>query len=145
MSAYVVSKETIDVIVTYAMKWEMNHVIVMDRENSKFDAPVLSVVEMTPDELGQWLWKANLESVVARYGDIDDLPGSTYDFEYEFNGHQIDHTNDAAAMAKIIHHYCYQSCETPTWYLSDQRMFCNELLSTAFRDLEGYEEAPWGI
>lgn len=124
MSAYLVSKETIDAIVTF---WKFGG---YERHTDK---------EAT--QTGQMLWEENARSVNARYRENDPTPHYQYKEKLVHNGKRLAPVD----IIKLVECWQYQTCETdnyretPAWRLSEH------ILSEAIRQLPGYEEAPWGL
>ncbi len=117
MSAFLVSKRLIDLLVTAVGVGRG------DRAAST--------------QLGQRLWEENQKSLGARYHDNDPLP------PYEFT--PFEGSIDPVVVLKQIDCYEYQSCEHDGWISSKAREFCTELRDTMIGQLPGYDEAPWGI
>ena len=127
MSAWIVSKPTIDVIVQ-ALVTE-------------------SIVEMQTATLcGQNLWQVNHDSVNYRYREHTECP------EYVFEG--VEAPLRDVVVAKAARCYGYQSCEHTAWYGSQADLLTAHLIDTICRrhnvddphDLEGWDDAPgWDI
>ena len=97
MSAYVVDKETIDQLITGALRAKL-----FDREEAT--------------EKGQMLWRENVISVSYRYNlptrDATELAQYEGDVEaYEYEPVEV----DGPAMARVIDCLDYQSCEHDGW------------------------------
>lgn len=121
MSAYVVSRSTIDAIVQAAIQ---------------YGAPSLDGIrpKARPDELGKYLLRANMDSVRTRYGHVT----------YEYTAHDY----DPQTMLGCIECYKYQVCgltecdktQLPSWLanlgqkIGTRRQFQNQGL-----------QIPWGI
>ena len=153
MSAWIVSREHIDTLVTAAVALK----IVGDDET---DRGILGGTGSAMDRAGQLLWSENLESVAYRYpndtgnGDrpgpcsfTDDQAGA-----YTFTARP---TEDLAVIAKAAACLDYQSCEHPGWNLSLARAIVGDILEAIatrtglapdlLNNLPGYDAAPWGI
>ena len=135
MSAFIVDKDTIDVIVCAAR----------DQADQR-SSPGMMPEEL--DALGCMLWRENLASVEYRYPDDTDgnRPGPC-DFrdadvdEYHF---PLMARNPAhIQVIKTIHCYEYQSCEHPGWDTSRAHTVCQSLQDFLVRLLPGYQEAAW--
>lgn len=122
MSAWIVSKAHIDVLVTGLVRSE-----------------VVASEGLTPDQLGQALWEENHRSVNYRYGEDTPTP------EYRHEAHDV----SPVVLLKQIGCYDYQSCEHPGWIDSDAKRWSGKLyLLLAGRvdtHTAEYDEAPWGI
>lgn len=126
MSAWIVSKKHIDVLVAAALGME----------------------GVEPNALGKMLWEENHKSINYRYSEKNAAPA--YEFEVPTT---VELT--PGLIAKQIACYEYQSCEHLGWEDSKARKFCEDLKRSlvpnrveaddAIRKLPGYEEAPWGI
>ena len=91
------------------------------------------------DRIGQVLWDANIESVKARYPNVDDLPGPIGEtFVY-------DHSTVTAPPPMTVYKLCdtfeYQSCEYQGWWTSEARAFLTALRAACVRALPGYADA----
>lgn len=133
MSAFIVSREDIDVLV----------------------AAIRNTTDLTPDELGRLLWSANLASLIHRYpGDGDgERPGprSFRDSDvdtYTFTAPAAEYTTDGAVL-KFAQCYEYQTEEYPGWGFSDAHALIAPLIAAlkaggAERTAE-YRNTPWGL
>lgn len=129
MSAYVVSKITIDALVT----WASDQLTIDGSFNE------------TPQELGQLLWHENHRSVNHRYREASPTP------EYVFEAVRTRDVGDKLAaitaieIIKLCHHLDYQSCEHPEWEASRANALLRRIASDTVRRMPGYREAPWGL
>ncbi len=124
MSAWIVSRDHLDLLLTAAQAWGITNA-----EHA--------------DDTGRMLWKENLDSVAFRYpGDRDgDRPGPE-DFRdrhvdtYRFQPYPglVDPEVVAAAAASLS----YQSCEHPGWAASDARRWVTALRERAATRTPGY-------
>lgn len=130
MSAFIVSRTHIDVIVSGAVDV----------------LPDLPRRHGAADAVGQILWKENVRSVVTRYPQIG---GSEEARSHLFAAETYRHTRyygvTHAALAKAIHCLDYQSCETDDWPSTPAYAILDEIEAAILRALPGYEQAPWGI
>ncbi len=126
MSAYVVSTDTIDYIVTAARLWRLDAdgYLPYDARN------------ITDSELGQIL-SENVRSVNARYNDTD-TPEA---YEYRPVGYGY---IGAVEVLKSVQCLNYQSCETDDWETTLAYKVCKAIESGAIAHLPGYSNAPWG-
>lgn len=127
MSAYVVSKDHIDALITFWKYGEYNH-----KPSDEAD--------MT----GQLLWEQNVKSVNFRYRESNHIPAE----ETPAYQHEDKHTHDGRRLTpvdiiKLVQCWQYQSCEdheqSTAWGVS-----CR-ILDMAIDKLDGYDNAPWGI
>lgn len=146
MSAFVVGKEHIDLLITAGIvltrpygplrwntsadenEWKPNQ---LDHENAA--------------DIGRMLWLENYASVDRLYGD-DELPGPvglTFDKVSKYVFRAVNGSLDPVVVLKAIDCYEYQSCEHPGWKTSQARRFCDSLRRACISKLKGYDEAPW--
>ena len=129
MSAFIVSKAHIDVIVRGLCESE--------------------TVPLDPTEVGRVLWNENLLSVAARYpNDVSgDRPGDgDTDAQIAAYIYQRPPTVPQTWLANAIECLNYQSCEHDGWASSD----ANAWITTLFTSLNnagvhGGDDDPWGI
>lgn len=154
MSAWIVSKEHIDALVSAAL-------VVAQEDRSSFrwyDADGNHSHELTytdtvrANQVGRMLWAENLASINARYTDTiehpENCPGPN-----DFNGIETvaDYTFKRTprippvAILKAINCYEYQTCEHEGWPTSQAKAFCDSLTASVINSLPGYDESPWGI
>ena len=123
MSAWVVSKNHIDVLVQAALDAGLDY--------------------GDPTALGRQLWGENVKSVAARYGD-GDLPGHSADIDaYTFTAPA---KLSSTAIRKQVDCYDYQSCEHDDY----ERSFAYGVVQSlvAFYPVtskRAYEAAKWGV
>jgi hypothetical protein len=125
MSAFLVDPAHIDRIVEFATTHE-----ILPRNTSAYD-------------LGKLLYEANVDSMIARYGedfDKDDGTGRSYTYT-ERAGSLL----TAVAFLKALDCLEYQSCEIDHWEKSEAYEVINELRRRAVKFLPGYEAAAWEI
>lgn len=129
MSAFVVSKEDIDILVTA-------HLALRGLPWSSERA----------DSIGRLLWRENVSSVAYRY-DMPERHGAEH-AEYlealEAYAYEPLYAK-CAAVAKIARCYDYQSCEHPGWEASEAKRLVDELMGVFHETLPGYDAMPWGI
>jgi hypothetical protein len=131
MSAWLVSKNHIDVLVG-ARK------LVPGR--------VKSFSGVSDDELGRKLWRENMLSLHARYGDkVDERKVASYRYA------QVAHLS-VGGYLKALDCYDYQSCEHGGWVTSEAKRYVTELETALagskaeqIRKSQDYENAPWGF
>ena len=141
MSAYVVDKATIDVMVRAGLRvrykpmgW--HHA----GQHHHLD-------ESTANRIGQMLLDECVHSVSHHYQDdgITELPGPNNAYwlvPYKYQ--DALHLPEPVVILKTIACYEYQSCEHPEWETSEAKAFCETLRHIVITGLPGYEEAPWG-
>ncbi len=137
MSAWIVSRQHIDVMVDAAIRSGL-------------------VEASQADEVGRMLWKENLVSVAYRYPrdkdgkrpgptDFRDADVDTYTFT-PLPKEIVDvwNLNPDAALAKTVGCYEYQSCEHPGWRDSPACALSSRLCELV-REHDGYGDCiPWG-
>ncbi|MHB8565340.1 MAG: hypothetical protein ACYDDA_15735 [Acidiferrobacteraceae bacterium] len=129
MSAYLVDRACITAIVMVADRAKRHGL------HGTWDA-------LSNDELGRMLWKENMRSLGARYGDPED--------EATLAGYHYGLTNtllaaSPVALIKNLHCYRYQSCEHREWEGSQAAALVDALESYLVHRLPGYDAAPWGF
>ena len=147
MSAFIVDKEHIDLLVTAGLEFRSYGPL------SWWHEATGKRYELTPQrahEVGQMLWAENLASLVGRYPNdgSGERPGPI-DFEDDmvltYRYQRIPGVPDIATVAKAVHCYEYQSCEHDGWKTSQARAFCQALEHACVTRMPGYEAAPWGF
>ena len=144
MSAWIVSENHIRLLVEALYKYEVI-------------AGTTSVTQaLTPDQLGQMLWRENHKSVNYRYNKRALTPHYTHDsaavaaWEYPTTGQGIvrDLVRNPALVYTQARHYDYQSCEHPGWEKSEACSLIARLLEV-IEKTTGTDEMddgqPWGI
>ena len=138
MSAWIVSKEHIDYLLsaalecgTYAPQWAGEQIRDLARDDG-----------LTMDDIGQALWTENTLSVSHRYE-----PEMAADLGVlETVGYLFCRTSvDVTTAIKQAHCYRYQACEHPEWETSESAAFIEDLIDSLTHRLPGYDAAPWGI
>ena len=117
MSAWTVSKQHIDCIVTGAIRLGL-----VDRKEAT--------------KIGKLLWTENYRSVNARYNESNRRP------TYEYAAYE----STDGFLCKQVHCYDYQTCEHDGWRKSRAYRLCQAILAE-FPDIEAtsdYESARWG-
>ncbi len=127
MSAYQVSNDTIDYIITAARAWRLAEDGYLPYETRN----------ITDSELGQILVSENVRSVNYRYNDNDEAETYTY---RRVNYDSI----KAVDVLKSIQCLNYQSCETEDWQTTMAYKVCKAVESGAIAHLPGYRDAAWG-
>jgi hypothetical protein len=148
MSAWVVSKDHIDLLVSFGLAAGMEgryH----DALRWHHKGVTRYLNHGTTDAVGQMLVDECVRSVSYRYpGDNvarGELPGPVdayYTRPYRFE--PVRPLPALVVAFKAIHCYDYQSCEHPGWPTSEAHEFCVRLQSRLTSMLDGYDAAPWG-
>src|SRR5581483_9476890 len=160
MSAWLVSKRHVDVLVSAALqfpqhgsklRFRIRDVPTKPSDYAKgepwgptaiktFNERMTEVTRTNASDVGQMLWTENHKSLRHRYTDADESwPAEQYDFA-EIHGRL-----DPVVVLKAIDCYEYQSCEHPEWEESAAYSLCDALRRVAIARLPGYESAPWGL
>ncbi len=137
MSAYLVSSDTIDLLVSAADAWRLTF---ENREGT--DAASLHACTHR-DEAGQLLWDENARSVNARYSESDSAPA------YSYTPLCLDRAAVAIPVAVLVlgsvRCLRYQSCETDDYRDTRAARFLDRIEAEACRRLISVHEAPWGF
>ncbi len=145
MSAYILSKSHIDVLVTLAQRGPsgvpvcpMNawHTVRYGALDARTDY----------DLIGANLLAENCKSVQHRYPDCEasELPGpNDGHFMLPYRHSDPRRIPTAVEGLKLLACYEYQSCEHPGWSMSQAREFCESLRHCLISRLEGYDAADW--
>lgn len=130
MSAFICSDKHISAIVKWAC-----------RRNASvwFGNPSRSLRAGDEQELVDILYAENVKSVNYRYPASDPTPetGCVYDPDAP--------SVSPVEVLKLVQSLAYQSCEHPTWAVSDARQILDGLKSAAISVLPGYALAEWSI
>ncbi len=136
MSTKILTKREVDILVTYALSVDMNRVLSLDIEKSRADSPAVIMQVMGANNLGNWILEANYASWEAENGTGGSLRTAySYDPNYE--------VQDPIALIKLVGYYFFNCCFARSWYLSDQREFCNGMINFLVQEIPGYVEASW--
>ena len=136
MSAWIVSKNHIDVLVTWAIKVDLQ---------IKYNGNIYIADIHSAEFIGRNLWLENYRSINCRYRENGIAP------EYHYEPSTI---IDIVIMFKQLGCYDYQSCECCDY----ETTFAYAFVKAAMREMEDrgcthekvsglleYENAPWGI
>jgi len=137
MSAYMVSRKHIDLLVAVA---------VAGPTGCRDWYPPS---HKSKDDIGEMLVKENLSSIHHRYPDTitnpDDTPGPCEQYWlHRYTFRRAIRLTTIEAL-KAIDSYEYQACEHPEWETSEARKFCDALRRALVHVLPGWEQAPWGF
>lgn len=153
MSAFIVSHDHIDAILTYAIQRRMSY-----WNPELHTRPTIDRASAT--EIGRILLEECERSVSYRYpGDSpDQLPGkigeraASYAYRAYFHmaptpGGQLRACGslNAVQCIKAVNCLEYQSCEHPGWEASLAHRICQDIKAAAVHDLPGYDAAEWEI
>lgn len=134
MSAYVVSTDTIDVLVAAADRWRVTF---MNENQASMHACTYR------DEAGQLLLDENVRSVNCRYEQEDAAE------KYRYNSIDLDRAAVGMPVAVLILQSVrclrYQSCESPDYYDTRAARFLDSIEKAAINILTGTYDAPWGF
>ena len=134
MSAYIISPEQIQAIVTWAKK------------NDSLPC------RANPEEIAKVLAEANIASVEYRYPDL--IGSSVQAFlSLSSNEEYIEECQrefpgllpTAIGVIKLINSLDYQSCEREDWEESLAYQYLNRMRTLATYNLPGYNDQPWSI
>lgn len=145
MSAYVVSTDHIDLLVT-ALEGYGVSAYVADEAGEFGVRKVYDNRSSSSEDVGRELLRENVASVLHRYSnvDADEAAGYFADIEgYTYRPVPLRQlsADPAVAVLKAIDGYQYQACEHPAWGESAAKAITDALRSQAIDRLHGYEEA----
>jgi hypothetical protein len=155
MSAWIVSKQHIDVLVRGALEQGgFHHHVrwynVLPDHPGKFATPEGEGVILA-SQLGQMLWRENHKSVNCRYSENRRTPPYVYEEPSEFlftkrDGWSTPQTRvNPAVLAKQVHCYNYQTCEHSGYRSSKAHSLVLYLGYAVSSNVEGYEDTVWGV
>ncbi len=134
MSAYLVSPDTIDLLVAAADAWRITF--------PTTDGNDLHACSYR-DAAGQLLWDENARSVNARYNETDSAPS------YSWTSLCLDRAAVAMPVAVLVlgsvRCLRYQSCETEDYATTRAARFLDRIEAEACRRLINTHDAPWGF
>lgn len=168
MSAWIVSKEHVDLLVTYACRGYRSQYAGDGRaaqwivenpadtpwtewthRDARHEVDVDGETVSGPDYLGRLLWTENVRSIHYRYPDTQD--GGTYPGPLDFSAGEAmgyrhrEHGYVLTPLEAI--HACdcldYQSCEHPEWRTSEAYRALQAIRELAIASIEG-DRGPWG-
>ena len=148
MSAYLVSPDTIDLIVSAAARFSRQSGLMFYPDLSARDMPANTGRNLSPqtdaDTLAALLWDENVHSVHVRY------PRDTNQAEpaYRFRHVDIDHAAAAIDPAILvlgsIRCLRYQSCEAEDYAQTNACKLLNWIEALCISRLINVADAPWG-
>jgi hypothetical protein len=127
MSAYVVSDDTINFIVSRASELDTHYVYAGQ------NYPIRGCEQ----HVAAILYTANVESVNERYAQADVSIG--------FRFRRYTKPQTIAALLKCIQCFEYQACETNGFEHTIAAKIIDGIRRAAIRAVPGYEAAPWGL
>jgi hypothetical protein len=147
MSAFVVSHDHIDAMLTWAV----------DNKFSYWNNQTQGWATVRRDnatDVGQMLLRENVRSVLHRYPDCKEggeMPGTIGETpeNYRFRVFEpfvhMPRGKMCLWVFKATQCFDYQACETDDYEGSQAARFMNELRSSVIMKMPGYNDAPWGI
>lgn len=151
MSAYVVAREHIDILLKAAfvyvnagpiqghrLSWFTEDPEVVGYERAYATRRELDLGNA--DEVGRMLLEENIASVCARY---EDDTADQYEHLLAYTYRDPVYTPTVVEAIKAVKCYRYQSCEHDGWRDSQASRFHDRLLAELINVLPGIEEAPW--
>src|SRR5216117_2260428 len=97
------------------------------------------VMQLSPQELGDKLYAANVMSVNHRYNQNDPVTG----FVYKANPANL---RPVVEILKMLDCLEYQSCEYPGFIERDGGFWLiHRIRKAAIKKLVGYDDAPWDV
>lgn len=152
MSAFIVSHDHIDALLTFAKLHRVDYYVPQHVCN----VPGGTRVDITSDnatEVGAILLTENERSVRCRYSDIDptDLPGTIgenaagYRFREFSDLYRLPAGKKCAWILNACRCYDYQACETDDYEQSLAHRIVEAIQAAAIRALPHIEDAPWEI
>lgn len=100
--------------------------------------------------IGQDLWNENIKSVQTRYPEdsLDELPGpigENYTLTADDFPPRPFHDWSLVQILKACDCYAYQTCEHQGWETSRAKTLIDSIISIAYGELPGYDDANWQI
>lgn len=123
MSAYVVTDETIDAVLTYAESIGALTALASNRDNAT--------------AIGQLLLDENHRAVNHRYAEA----GASHAYAYKPYNKRL----RPVEVLKLIQCISYQCCETDDWAQSEAHSILRMIEQCVIRTLPGYNAAAWSI
>jgi hypothetical protein len=155
MSAFVLSKTHIDVLITAGLRFASGGrgpltwywpAIDADSDRGSWTSAELQeqankrrrlLTTQTAGRVGALLLAENRRSIDHRYDETE--------WEEPYLFEPAPGWQDPVIVLKAIACYEYQSCEHPGWETSEAHAFCQALRARTISLLPGYDEAPWDI
>lgn len=150
MSAFIVSHDHIDAILTFAKLHRVSYYVPQSICNKPGGTRV-DIDRDTVTEVGRILLTENERSVRYRYSDDSDLPGTigedaaSYRFREFSELYQLPAGKKCAWILNACRCFDYQACETDNYEESLAHKIVDAIESAAIRALPHIEDAPWEI
>lgn len=152
MSAFIVSHDHIDALLTFAITHRVSYYVSQDICNKPGGTRV-DIDRQTATEVGAILLTENERSVRHRYPSDKpaDLPGTigedaaTYRFREFGELHRLTHAQKCVWILSGCRCFDYQACETENYEQSLAHIVIEAIQAAAVRALPGMEDAPWEI
>lgn len=147
MSAYIVDKVTIDLLVSAGIEFAHDQGIHWNGSSNPTLWEPRQVTRKTADEIGRMLWAENLASVAHRYpGDMSgSRPGPVGFADADVETYRWEPVRDVErgplAVLSVLATYEYQSGENVMrWDHSEARRYCDALRKAAIQRIRGYAD-----
>jgi hypothetical protein len=140
MSAFIVSHDHIDVLLTFAVNHQVSYFIPATPPAT--DSAWVTINAGNASEVGTLLLDENERSVRTRYPNDEpgELPGSDADtVSYRFKPFDA----PALHVLKACDCFDYQACETDDYEATLAHRIINAIRASATSGLPGYLDAPW--
>lgn len=136
MSAFVVSHDHIDALLTWAVDHKVTYW-------NKLDGVHVEITKWNATEIGQVLLAENERSVEHRYpsGDLPGTEGETFD-AYTFRRFDEPGILTPVSMFKALACFDYQACETDDYEGSLAWRIINAIRSNVVYALPGWDDSP---
>jgi len=150
MSAFIVSHDHIDALLTFAKLHRVSY-YVPQRICNKPGGTRVDIDSDTVTEVGRILLDENERSVRHRYRSSADLPGTigeeaaSYTFREFAELYRLPKGKQCAWILNGCRCYDYQACETDDYEESLAHRIIQEIQAAAIRALPHIEDAPWEI
>lgn len=136
MSAFLLPKPHLDVLLTAAVRW--THSDGRAFFYHSFRSATVDVTRDTADAVGTMLWHANFANA-----EWDQDPADAPDYVYE----ELPGEPDPVTVLRAAACYNYQTAmgDPETWLLTDPAQFIAFLQSAAVHRLPGADSVPWPV
>jgi len=157
VSSFVVSKPTIDAMVTAAPYWSRPNDpfgwyygpdpnaastgacqswLAGDPHSTPVPSAYRQLVAENATKAGRGLWETNLAAFVERYGcEVDEERAAVQLYEFD----RLPGVPPPAYVLRLIRTYEYQACDLSRYPTTEAQRFCRELEATAIHQLPGYD------
>lgn len=139
MSAWLVEREHIDVLMAYGLSDPANKLYWRIDGDQPFAAEnVRELTYETATAIGAMLWQENVASLCFRYeSDTAEMYGQVFEYAYRDPHYVLSHREALQAVACLE----YQSCEHDGWESSEAKRCLDAIQGRAISKLY---EGPWG-